>query len=67
MLQKMLKKVMGSKSERTVKKLRPMVAKINALEPRFEPMSDRELRLMTDEFRTRVENGESLDSPFFAF
>jgi preprotein translocase subunit SecA len=62
MLQKVLKKFMGSKSERSVKKMRPLVASINALEPRFEAMTDRELRLMTDEFRTRHENGESLDS-----
>ena len=51
----------GSVNER---KLRPMfkrVEEINALEPRFQPMSDDQLRAMTPAFRERLVNGETLD------
>ena len=42
--------------------LNKTVVKINALEPRFEALDDAGLRAMTDEFRKRVSDGESLDS-----
>jgi preprotein translocase subunit SecA len=51
----------GSVNER---KLRPMfkrVEEINALEPRFQPMSDEDLRAMTPAFRERLARGETLD------
>ncbi len=61
MLSTALKKVFGSKNDRELKRLRPLVAQINELEPRFEPLSDDELRAMTPRFRERLEQGEPLD------
>jgi len=55
------KKIFGTENDRTLKKLRPLVASINALEPQFEKMTDDALRLKTDEYKTRVADGEDLD------
>lgn len=44
-----------------VDKLRPMVERINGLEPQMKALSDAELRAKTDEFRERLEKGETLD------
>ncbi len=57
-----LKKIVGTKYARDVKKLRPIVAKVNAIEEAYQALSDDELRAKTDEFRARVAKGESLDS-----
>lgn len=54
-------KIFGSSNERTIRKLRKVVAKINALEPQFEKMKDEELRAKTDELRKRVKDGEKLE------
>ncbi|MGB0959805.1 MAG: preprotein translocase subunit SecA [Halocynthiibacter sp.] len=56
------KKVFGSANDRKVKAVRPIIAKINALEPEFEKLSDEGLIEKTQEFKARVENGESLDA-----
>ncbi len=56
------KKVFGTANDRKVKSVRPIVAKINALEPEFEALSDDGLIAKTDELRKRVVDGESLDS-----
>ncbi len=56
------KKVFGTANDRKVKSVRPIVAKINALEPEFEALSDDGLIAKTDELRKRVADGESLDS-----
>jgi len=55
------KKIFGSENDRKLKKLRPLVAKINALEPDFEKMTDDALKLKTDEYKRRHTEGESLD------
>ncbi|MFZ9178701.1 MAG: preprotein translocase subunit SecA [Limnohabitans sp.] len=52
----------GSRNERLLKQYRKTVASINALEPALEKLSDEALRSKTDEFRTRVQAGASLDS-----
>ncbi len=57
-----LTKVLGSKNERELKRLRKSVAKINALEPEMEALDDAALKAKTTEFKSRIENGESLDS-----
>ncbi len=57
----LLKKLFGSSNERYVKSLSPIVGKINALEKEFEALSDESLRAKTDEFKSRLEKGESLD------
>jgi len=54
-------KLGGDASEREIKKLRPYLAQINALEPDYETLSDEALRDKTTEFRGRFLAGESLD------
>ncbi len=61
MVSKLLSKVFGSRNERLVKRLSKKVEDINALEPRFEALSDDELRASTQAFRERLEKGETLD------
>jgi preprotein translocase subunit SecA len=61
MLGALAKSIFGSANERKVKQFWPVVAKINALEPRFAAMSDEELRAMTPAFRARLEKDETLD------
>jgi len=56
-----LTSVFGSKNERELKKINPVVAKINALEPRIQSMRDEELRTQTKLFKDRLKNGESID------
>jgi len=48
-------------NEKELKRLQPLVARINSLEPDFEKLSDAELRGKTDEFKARLNDGESLD------
>jgi len=48
-------------NEKELKRLRPLVERINLLEPEFEKLTDAELRAKTDEFKARLKNGESLD------
>ncbi|WP_085867668.1 preprotein translocase subunit SecA [Pseudoruegeria aquimaris] len=55
------KKVFGTPNDRKIKSIRPLIAKINALEPEFEALSDEGIIAKTDEFRKRVADGESLD------
>lgn len=55
------KKVFGSANDRKVKAARPLVAKINALEPDFQALSDDGLKAKTQELRERATKGESLD------
>jgi len=54
MIDKVLTMIFGSKHERDVKAMRPIVADINALEPRVSALSDDELRAQTDQFRERL-------------
>jgi len=57
------KKVFGTPNDRMVKSVRPLVAKINALEPEFAALSDEGIIAKTREFQKRVqEGGESLDA-----
>ncbi len=62
MLQKMLGKVFGTKNDRELKKYKKRVAKINALEPKYEAMSDEELKTAFEEIKSEVKEGKkSLD------
>jgi preprotein translocase subunit SecA len=61
MLDTLLAKVVGTQNERELKRLRPLVAQINALEPTIKALSDEQLRGRTAEFKSRVANGETLD------
>src|SRR3954471_17550815 len=61
MLQTLLAKVVGTQNERELKRLRPIVGQVNALEPSVQGLSDDQLRAKTAEFRQRVAAGESVD------
>ncbi len=61
MLLNLLTKVFGSKNERELRKLRPLVEKINALEPGIQSRSDEALKGVTSDFKQRIENGEPLE------
>lgn len=61
MLNKIARTLFGSANDRFVKKQMKVVDKINSLEPDFVKLSDDELKAKTDEFRTRIKNGETLD------
>jgi preprotein translocase subunit SecA len=61
MIDQVLAKIFGTKNEREVKRIRPMIAAINDLEPATQQLSDSELAQKTVEFKQRVANGESLD------
>ncbi len=55
------RKLFGTKHERTIKALQPVVAHIASLEPRFQAMSDAELKAMTWDFRRRLDLGATLE------
>ncbi len=61
MFTKILAKIVGTKNERELKRLRPIVARINELEPQIKKLSDAELKAKTTEFKERLSRGESLD------
>src|SRR5829696_5721801 len=57
----LLAKVIGTQNERDLKKIRPMVAEVNAKEPEIAKLSDSQLREKTEQFRQRLTAGESID------
>jgi preprotein translocase subunit SecA len=61
MLDPILAKIFGTKNERETKRMRPVVAAINDLEPGIRQLSDTELAQKTIEFKERIANGEPLD------
>ncbi|MEM9691363.1 MAG: preprotein translocase subunit SecA, partial [Myxococcota bacterium] len=61
----LIKKVFGTPHERAVRKMKPMVARINKLEPEISKLSDDQLVAKTAEFKQRIDNGESLDKLLF--
>ena len=54
----LVRKIFGSKNDRFLKKLRPLVAKINALEPEMQALADEELPQRLAVYREQVQNGE---------
>ncbi|MFL6351336.1 MAG: preprotein translocase subunit SecA [Bryobacteraceae bacterium] len=61
MLDGLLAKVFGTKHDREIKAIRPIVAAINNLEPELKTLSDADLAAKTQEFKQRLSNGASLD------
>jgi preprotein translocase subunit SecA len=61
MLGSLLAKVIGTQNERELKKLRPLVAQVNAFEPALKQFTEEQLRGKTPEFRERLAKGEPLD------
>jgi preprotein translocase subunit SecA len=60
-LDTLLSKVIGTQNERELKRIQPLVARINGLEPSMQQLSDAQLRGKTAEFRERFAKGETLD------
>jgi len=61
MFSTILTKIVGSKNERDLKQIAPLVERINELEPEMARRSDAELAELTPKFRERLANGETLD------
>lgn len=61
MITNLLTKVIGSRNDRTLRRLRKIVKQINNYEPQFEALSDEELKAKTTEFRERLDKGDNLD------
>src|SRR2546430_1802078 len=61
MLDTLLAKVVGTQNERELKRLRPIVAEVNALEPTIKALPDEQLRKKTAEFRERFKSGETFE------
>ncbi|MDY2870471.1 MAG: preprotein translocase subunit SecA [Succiniclasticum sp.] len=57
----MIKKIFGDPSEKELKRCRPIVAKINALEPEMEKLGSANLQAKTQEFKLRLQKGETLE------
>jgi len=60
-MQWILKKILGTKNERDIRKMRPLVARINEIEAGYQKLTDDELRAKTAEFRQRLAAGATLD------
>ncbi|MFN3532100.1 MAG: preprotein translocase subunit SecA [Candidatus Brocadia sp.] len=54
-------KIFGTSNERMLKKIQPIVDRINSLEPKMMSLTDAELRKRTDEFKERLSRGETMD------
>ena len=61
MINSLLTRVFGSRNERQLRQLNRIVAKVNALEPEIEKLSDEQLKAKTPEFKQRIADGEALD------
>ncbi len=61
MITAILKAIFGTKSQRDLKKMRPLVRRINELEEQYQLLSDEELQAKTAEFKERLAKGETLD------
>ncbi|WP_150463842.1 preprotein translocase subunit SecA [Francisella sp. XLW-1] len=58
----LVQKIIGSRNDRFIKKVSKTVQKITSLEPKFEKLSDQELKAKTQEYKERVAKGETLES-----
>ncbi|MEZ5406344.1 MAG: hypothetical protein R3F23_09365 [Verrucomicrobiia bacterium] len=58
----LIKKILGTKNQREVRKLMPFVAKINEIEKSYHALSDDQLRAKTEELKQRHQSGETLDA-----
>ncbi|MFL0197686.1 preprotein translocase subunit SecA [Clostridium sp. WILCCON 0269] len=59
---KLFQKIFGSYSQREVRRIIPIVDKIDSLDSKIQALNDEQLRAKTDEFKDRISKGESLDS-----
>lgn len=61
MIQPILRKIFGTKHEREMKIIRPVIDKINSYEPAMKALTDEQLKAKTPEFQQRLRNGETVD------
>ena len=61
MLEGLLRKFVGSRSERELKKIQPAIEAVNAFEARISGLSDTDLQAKTPEFKQRIQNGSPLE------
>jgi preprotein translocase subunit SecA len=61
MIGNLIKKIVGSKNERELKRIQPMVCRVNEVEAKISPLTNDQLRAKTFEFRERLGRGEPLD------
>ncbi|MBX7142856.1 MAG: preprotein translocase subunit SecA [Oligoflexia bacterium] len=62
MLNLLAKKILGTRNDRILKSMRPLVQRVNELEPNYKKLSDEELRQQTALFKERLSKGEHIDS-----
>ena len=62
MLGPLFRKILGSKNDRELKRMGKLVVQINALEDEIQAVDDDQLKAKTPEFRSRLEQGETLDA-----
>lgn len=61
MINEILKKIFGTKHQREMKKIQPIIDRINSLEPTIQTLTDQQLQAKTPEFKARYQQGETLD------
>ena len=61
MLGSLLKQIFGTQSQRDLRRMKPLIARINALEESYQKLTDEELQAKTAEFKDRLAKGETLD------
>src|ERR1700686_1460688 len=61
MITSLISKIVGTKNDRELKRVQPLVAKINALEPQIKHLDDVQLKAKTAEFKERIAAGATLD------
>jgi preprotein translocase subunit SecA len=61
MVNEILRKIFGTKHDREMKRIRPIVDKINSLEPQMQALSDEQLKAKTPELQQRLKNGETVN------
>jgi len=61
MINALLKKIIGSKNERELRRIKPYVERINQFEPELKALKDHQLRSKTNEFKERLNRGESIE------
>ncbi len=61
MIGSLIKKIVGSKNERELKRIQPIIQRINQIEPKIGPLTDDQLRAKTLEFRERIDREEPLE------
>lgn len=58
---KLFERIFGSYSDKELKRINPIVDKIEAMEPEMQKLSDSQLKAKTNEFKERLTKGETLD------